>query len=53
MIFLLLQAAKAKLKVFDDQLAHLLGESSLRGQLLEDLSEDGRVSHVIISSEHE
>jgi len=30
---------ETKLKVFDDELAHFLRESSLSGQLLQDLSE--------------
>ena len=46
-------APEAKLKVFDDELAHLLWEGSLRGQQLQNLSEYRRVSQRVIACKHE
>ena len=48
-----LSSAKAQFKVFYNQLAHLLREGPVRGQLLKNFSEDDWVSQVVVGREHE
>lgn len=45
--------AEAELEVLYYQLAHLLRESALGGQLLQNLAEDGRVCKVVVRRKHE
>ena len=45
--------AEAQLEVFHHELAHLLWESALSGELLQDLAEDGRIGQMIVRCKHE
>ena len=45
--------AEAQLKVFNDELTHLLRECSLRRESLENLTENRWVGKLVISSKHE